>query len=231
MEYFRIRHTLKVTELGHYPQVKSIKYNCNVATESKFIQHYYFKKINITPCVANPILYSTSKKTDLIERLGIGFSHRLLMSRKLKDILFNYSKDDVQYFQCSIYHKNVEDKNYWIMNPYKFRQEFINFDKSETCLRIRKPEGGTKLIPFDVLTLIEFEKKRELFKKEMSFLNVYTLILENVNKDFFILAGVEGGIGYFVSEKLKNEIENAQCTGIEFQPLDITFNDWLQSRK
>jgi hypothetical protein len=29
-----------------------------------------------------------------------------------------------------------------------------------------------------------------------------------------------GGIGYYISEKLKNEIEEAGCTGIEFEPVE-----------
>lgn len=117
MKYYRIRHSQSKKILGHSPQVKDVKYNCHVDNDPRFIQHYYLKKIDFTPCVANPILYAKSKKTDLIESLGIGFSHRLLMSSKLKNIFITYSKDIVQYFQCSIYYKNIEDINYWIMNP------------------------------------------------------------------------------------------------------------------
>jgi hypothetical protein len=31
---------------------------------------------------------------------------------------------------------------------------------------------------------------------------------------------VSAGVGYFVSEKLKEEIESAGFTGIEFQPIE-----------
>jgi hypothetical protein len=34
--------------------------------------------------------------------------------------------------------------------------------------------------------------------------------------DFFILNYIEGGVGYFVSESLKIEIEKKGCSGIVF---------------
>ena len=36
---------------------------------------------------------------------------------------------------------------------------------------------------------------------------------------FFILNNVYGGYGYFVSEKLKNEIEDQELTGIKFEEI------------
>ena len=44
---------------------------------------------------------------------------------------------------------------------------------------------------------------------------------ENLAPDFFSLTSVlDGGIGFFVSEKLKFEIEAAGCTGILFKALN-----------
>lgn len=49
----------------------------------------------------------------------------------------------------------------------------------------------------------------------------------NVNQDFFVLLHVEGVAKYIASEKLKNEIEHAGCTGIEFQSVELTLDEWL----
>jgi hypothetical protein len=45
------------------------------------------------------------------------------------------------------------------------------------------------------------------------------LALKNkiIGSNFFLLEGVNGSFGYYVSESLKNEIENAGCTGIQFE--------------
>ena len=47
---------------------------------------------------------------------------------------------------------------------------------------------------------------------------------ERVNEDFFLL---KNGVKYIVSEKLKQEIEDAGCTGIEFQPVEMSYNEWI----
>lgn len=57
--------------------------------------------------------------------------------------------------------------------------------------------------------------------------NIY--LNENVNEDFFMLNYVESGVKYIASEKLKKEIEEAGCTGIEFQPIELSINEWLMS--
>ena len=45
-------------------------------------------------------------------------------------------------------------------------------------------------------------------------------------EDFFVLNYIDGGIKYLVSEKLKQEIEEAGCTGIEFQPSELSYSEW-----
>ena len=228
MNYFRIRHTLSTKFLGHYPQIKEVKHHCSVWDEPKFIERFHLEKINLEPIVSTPILYAKSKKTDLIEHLGIGFSYRLLVSGKLKNILEKYRKEGVQYFQCPIVHKGVEDKGYWIMNVYETNEEYIDYKESEIVLRSRKPEGGTKLSAVIISSIDEFNIGRAFHKKNNAFLFVERIALkEPIKDDFFTLIYIEGGIGYFVSEKLKQEIEEAGCTGIEFQPSHLTFNEWL----
>ena len=46
-----------------------------------------------------------------------------------------------------------------------------------------------------------------------------------------MLRHVEGGVKYVVSEKLKKEIEDASCTGIEFMPVELTLNEWLHGER
>ena len=42
-----------------------------------------------------------------------------------------------------------------------------------------------------------------------------------------MLQNVQGSVKYVVSEKLKKEIEEANCTGIEFQPVELSITEWL----
>ena len=66
------------------------------------------------------------------------------------------------------------------------------------------------------------------YKERMEITSVNNIYLnDNINEDFFMLRYVEGGVKYIVSEKLKKEIEDAGCTGIEFQPVELSQNEWL----
>ena len=58
-----------------------------------------------------------------------------------------------------------------------------------------------------------------------------TIYNDTLTDDFITIKYAEGGIQYLVSEKLKHEIEDAGCTGIEFQPSEISFNDWLSTER
>ena len=46
------------------------------------------------------------------------------------------------------------------------------------------------------------------------------MLQKNIEQDLILLIKVYGGISYYVSEKLKAEIEEAGCTGIEFEPVE-----------
>jgi hypothetical protein len=46
--------------------------------------------------------------------------------------------------------------------------------------------------------------------------------------DFFSLRYTEGANKGIVSERFKNELLKNEVTGIEFQPIELSINEWLQ---
>ena len=227
MRYFRIRHSLDRKVLGHDSQVKEVKHNCNVWDEPKFIDRIRFTKVDFTPIVSNPVLYAKSKRTDLIKWVGVGFGLKLLISGKLKMILEQYGKQVFQRFQCSVFHKGIEYKDYWIMNAFEVNNEFIDYSKSDVFL-IKQPRR--KVRELNVENYSDFQREMKQVKEMGYPFNVSIKrfsLSENIEKDFFLLRRIEGGVGYFVSERLKQEIEQAGCTGIEFQPAHLSYNEWV----
>jgi len=86
---------------------------------------------------------------------------------------------------------------------------------------------GTTPIELKFSSFDEFNNEMEKARVNLETFNVKKLILKDVKEDFFMLKNVEGGAGFFVSEKLKKEIEDVGCTGIEFQPSELSYNEWL----
>jgi hypothetical protein len=103
--------------------------------------------------------------------------------------------------------------------------EFVDFVKCIVNVRVRKKEGGTELIKIQVNTLEEFLSAIDFHKEKMEIVTIDKIFLKNqANEDFFMLIN---GVKMIVSERLKKEIEDAGCTGIEFQPIELSLNEWL----
>ena len=229
MQFYEIRHSLNEKIVGSYPQAEEAKHNCNVWDEPLFIKNFYFEKIEITPIVSNAILKNNSKLTDLISIPVMGFSNKLLISGKLKKIIEKYKESGIQYFQSGVYHKNRFFEDYWVMNIFEFNNEYIDFEKTEFSLRIRKKGGGTELKKININSTDELSEKIAFHKKKQEIVKAERVFIRTkINDNFFVL---KNSIKYIVSENLKKEIEESGCTGIEFTPVEMTLNEWLFSER
>lgn len=221
--YYRMTHSIDEKIVGKFPQSITAAYDeIEDVNDSKFIDRIFFKKVDYDPITVKAILEKKAIPTDLISVACKGFSLKLLMSSKLRKILENNRKTGIQFFNSNIIHNNKEIDGYSIMNAYEASSNFIDYQNSEIYLT----EFGFKKI------------EKRFFSTEEDFFNSYNIIKnknnnlglkiiklhliddEKINEDFFILTHVEGGVGYFVSERLKSEIESANCTGIDFMPVD-----------
>lgn len=227
MNYYSIAHSLNKKVLGNDPQVKDIAYPCDIRTNPSFIGRFPFQKIEIDPIVANPILYSKSNLTDLIYLWDAGFTYTKLISGKLKSILERNRNHGMQFFQCSIFQNDIEHKDYWLLNMYEKNNDYIDFPNSVVYFKKFNLEVYQSPILFSVGSLndfiIKFEEKETMDKMHLQNIKFN----KDISEDFIFLDKVEGGVKYVVSENLKKEIEDAGCTGIEFQPIELSLNEWL----
>jgi hypothetical protein len=230
MRFYRIRHSLDTKITGKYPQIKDIIYTGKVHGNPKSINTLCFTKIEFEPEVPKPILHNKAKKTDLIEAITTT-PFNLLISGKLKALLQASRKEGLQFFQSSIFHQGIENIDYWFLNLYVFNNEYIDY---ENC----KIKWEKKAVDFDTTYNVDYIELRKISEKDffvaeekakinMEAFFIEKLALQNVEENFFGINDVEGGVGFYVSEKLKNEIEEAGCTGIEFQPSELSYNDWV----
>jgi len=232
MKYYRICFTLNSKFYGSKNgYIKNYIHKSSVH-DPKYIGRIRNKKIEFEPYLLDIELFDNSKIGDLIESGG-QISSMLIVSRKLKNILEKNRKTGMQFFNINISHKKVIHNNYWILNMYEFNLEFINFEgchihHEKKCVDY-DISFKTENITVNLKSYTEFLAYRENAQEEMEIIKIEKLSLSDVNEDFFMLKHVNGGIGYFVSEKLKQEIEDAGCTSIEFQPIELSYNEWTAS--
>ncbi len=237
MNYYFLKNALSVIAKGHYPQVKDVKYYCHIWDTPSFMGNIHFKKFPDDVILATPILDKKANLTDLIEIWHVGFNLNLLISGKLKKILEKYiGKNKGEFINCPIIKNDVEFSDYWIFNGYNFNQEFIDFQNS--LIKYEKQTDDfdttfeTKMVFLSIGNLKEFEEYIKVAQEKTELITIEKLALnENkITEDFFMLRYVFSGM-YFISDKLKQEIEEAECTGIEFQPSYLSLNEWLHNER
>ena len=162
-----------------------------------------------------PKIKTKAKLTDLMSVYFTGSSYRLTISSRLKEILEKNGHGNIQFIPITIYYKKKYLSDYWLTNILSFDNENgVNYKHS----LIFERNGENKII-----TINNFEdfikKQNELIWPNNLF--VEKLVLNKIiDEKACTIERVRGGAGYFVSEKLKQEIESAGCTGIEFLPIE-----------
>lgn len=220
MRYFKVNFSIGKDVGSVMPQANE---SSTVVSEINTINNSWLSKINESNIdFPSMILRKRAKKTDLISVSYLGYSSRLLISDKLKLILEKYQNENVQFFKTRIIYKDVEDSNYWVVHPYRVDYDFVDYSKSII--------NKQNILSTDPKEYVNIDSKEDFIKQRTHHgtdgkiwgFTIEKIVFKDKITDFFILDGVSSGIGYYVSEKLKNEIEEAGCTGIEFEPVGLT---------
>jgi hypothetical protein len=221
MKYYRIRESTDTKQIGNtWPQIQEAEYTCDPFEDKKFIGNIGLKKVSFTPKLPLGKLDKRAKLTDLLSAVPVGFNKRVVISTKLKEILISENNTNVQAFNNPILVDKLTNTDYWLINPIKLSNNKIDFEKSDLFLK----DGiflDDKIKKLNITTLKEYineEKKVEEMGGFPFNLSFEKIRINNKSKEsFFVLNNVYGGYGYYVSEKLKNEIENQKLTGLEFE--------------
>jgi|688.fasta_scaffold299186_2 hypothetical protein len=229
MKYFAIQSCLNEKLIGKYPQVKEFIHHCNVEEESNFIDKFIFEKIKIQPILSNVVLHSVSIQTDFIDVFGdVGFNFGYLISDKFKKVLENFNCYGIQFFKTYIVQQNKNFDNYWQTNIYDFPFQLVDFKKTTFTLKDRDINRNviSNTISFENIDEFNLFVSNIRYPKMISFKDIF--FNENMDLDFFSLRYTEGANKGIVSERFKNELLKNEVTGIEFQPIELSINEWLQ---
>lgn len=226
--YYLIRHSLDIHIMGHYPQVREVLYDCDIWEDPRFVDRFVFDQIPEDASVGRPILHSSANLTDLIYLWDMGFVFKLLISGKLKAIIERYAHGGVQFVPCSVFQDGMEYADYWLWHMYEFGDHLIDFTSSMVSVREKKPGGGTSLkIANHVQSFSSYEELVKKHELKMEVVKIEPVVFKaDADRD---LLKLRNGGGFVVSEQVKYEIISAGCTGIEFQPSDLSFNEWFKS--
>jgi hypothetical protein len=213
--FYRIEPTLDETITGiDDAQSSSAIYPINI-WDPIYINQWGHTLIPDYVVLPIPKIKTKAKLTDLMSVYFTGSSYRLTISSRLKAILEKNGHGNIQFIPITIYYKKKYLSDYWLTNILSFDNENgVNYKHS----LIFERNGENKII-----TINNFE---DFIKKQNELIWPNNLFIEKlvfnkiIDEEVCTIERVRGGAGYFVSEKLKQEIELAGCTGIEFLPIE-----------
>ncbi len=230
MKYFAIENSLNKKIMGKVEQAKDYIHHCDVWNDANFIDKHPFKKIETTPILSNPVLYSASKLTDIINVSSVGFSYgSMIISDKLKHIFDKFNCYGVQFFPTYLIHKEMEVGNYWQTHVFDIPYDIIDYSKTKFYFKNSQNRKVNFDEPFELLNSAHLHNKINSIEYPFSLFINEVIFNENMNYDYFFLRyfANNGSFG-IVSQRLKEEIEEQGCTGIEFRPIEISLQDWLK---
>lgn len=229
MKYYSIENCLNEKVTGKFSQIKEFIYHCNVNSDPNSIDKFIFEKIEIQPILSNVVLHSNAKQTDFINTSGnVGFGFGNLISDKFKHILEKYNCYGFQFFKTYIIQKNQKIYNYWQTNIYDFPFHYVDFKNTTFLIKDRDINRNvfSDIMYFNNVDEFKLFINEIRYPKMISFKEIY--FNENMNLDFFTLRFTEDGNRGIISERLKAELEKNEITGIEFRPIEISFQDWVK---
>lgn len=181
------------------------------------IWKWNFKEIPDYVPMPIPKVKSKAKLTDLMSVYFTGSGGRLTVSDKLKNILDNKQHGNIQFLPIILYHKKSYISGYWITNIINIDNDKINFKVSE-IYKTNYPSND------ESLTIIrdyeDYKYQKELLEYPFHFYIKKVVVQSNIKEQILTIENVYGGIGYYISEILKQEIIDYNCTGIEFIPIE-----------
>ncbi len=206
-----------------WPQTNETIYPCSI-DHPLFIKQWRFKKTPLNVITPIPKLKAKAILTDLIGTSSNGSEYALTISNKLKSVLEKYNTGNVEFIPIKM-QKGVRDiKGYWMTNILGFdNQECANYNLSTVFL---KGKGYNEYIQMKIKDyhhhLEERSKERNIEQEGYWSIYIHKLVLsKSISNNLLIINFIKNGvIGYYVSEKLKKEIEDAGCMGIVFEPVE-----------
>ncbi len=224
MRYYRISNSLEKQEIGHYPQIEKTIWDGMPYDKNSFGEQGLFSSKHIKPALPILEFYKSAKTTSLIDIEIISNTMYLVVTEKFLEFLKSCYIGTFQTWEISAKHKEAK-YNYFILFLDIPKHDFINYEKSIFRLYIKGSDRKKLKLNEETVKVISDEDCMDKYRQypqigiNKPFFEAEKIVVNAHDIDFF-RSSSPIMTGYYVSEKLKNEIEKQGFTGIRFQELN-----------
>lgn len=216
MKYYKISSAVDFKEVGPYPQSEDVNFIGDVQKEFMISPEF----IDFDFDLPEPILLATAIQTSMISVAAIPYWF-FVIDDFLLEFLKSFSLGAHQSWKITSWQKRVMLSQYNLFLLCESSQEkYIDFKISEFYVGSIKDFGyrGENLI---IENYGDFKYYEEKLYEEKCLVKASKVVfnLKNTNVDMFRISEVRSK-GYYVSEKLKNAIQDSGFTGIRFTEIN-----------
>lgn len=225
IKFYKISYSINpkiVGQLSSYPntQINGFIDPGNNSTERT--DKYQYNGLTYIPEGVDMHKFETDRNariTDIMSSLFFA-SQGFFISSKLNEILNSFILSNVKVYETTVFHKK-SILNYYFLDFIR-TYDIVNFkdsifvgDHSVPTMR----SGGEEI---SVLSFEDYKEKGRLLRKEKGFAFELIPVKLSLNYSSDMLQFPFSGLKY-VSEQLKQKIEEEKLTGIEFEETEIEF--------
>jgi hypothetical protein len=225
MKYYRVANAIEKKEIGHYPQVQNTTWDGNPYDKNSFGEQGLFSSVHNNPAIPTIEFYKSTKITSLINIIEISRMEYIIVSESLLEFLKSNYTGSFQTWKIKAFRKE-EQYDYYIFFADYAKLDFINYEKS--IFKLFKHDENYNRIDLNqeikVISDEDYMDKRRKYPQigiEKPFFEAEKIVVNSskMNTDF-LRCTFNSMAGYYVSEKLKTEMEKQGFTGIRFAELD-----------
>lgn len=218
MKYYKLKNSRNRKEIGVSPQSEEVKDIGDL--QKDFVP--WEGRIDFELKLPEPILEKKAKQTSFVNVVAIP-SLFLVIDNSLLELLKKHNIGNYQSWKIKTWQskKLVEKYHLFIINDTK-QAEYINYEKSEFYSKKLGDWNNSSIQkPVFVKNYDEYSRVKENLRKDKLMLlhKKVTINLNKINVDMFRIVNAPPG-GYFISENLKNAIEQNGFTGMDFEELE-----------
>ncbi len=212
--FFKLKHSVEIPEVGTQPQIQtSWPGPTDYWAPDSYTNTPLKGKIDFVIVFPEFEIDELAKLTDWVGAVNINRNY-LMISTRFYELLKAFQMDEYQHFPAPVKTPGGMVDYHLIYFPYPRGDDFINWEKS--LFKRVTPDGRHSVISF------ANSKERQLASDAHEIQTEKIVVRwEKVTMDIFRFRAFEAG--FYVSEQLKQAMENRGMTGIRYEK-----TSWLE---
>jgi len=221
--FYQLKPTWDINIVGVDEPIIEVIHPCSVDDKFHIAKSQYFEPLPNDTKAPSLILDPKSNLLDLINLPSApGLSSRLLVSKKLKDLIEEHNDKNLDYVPVKLFQRNEMVNGYFLIHPSYLCTDYLDPEKSKAGIF----SAIFRLGDIEINSIQEFNEKGDFYwqngyaGKKIAYVKWDTVFLKKT-AHFLIINKIHKNGLYHVSQQFKDSCEKEGITGINFEESSV----------